>query len=74
MITISNWFPNTSIVPSWVVEWAPQILEWAPNFLCYVYAMKTEILKMINVFENALVANQRSFCHRWIEEGMWVMI
>ena len=54
-------------VPSWVVEWAPQILEWACNFLCNVYAMKTEILKMINVFENALVANQRSFCYRWIE-------
>ena len=53
-------------IPSWVIEWATQILEWASNFLCYVYAMKTKILKMINAFENALVANQGSFCHRLI--------
>ena len=35
---------------------------------------KQRVLKMINVFENALLANQWSFCKRWIKKGMWVMI
>ena len=29
-------------IPSWVIDWDTQILDWDIKFLCYVYAMKTK--------------------------------
>ena len=40
------------VVPSWVIDWCTQIVDWCSHLLCYVYATKFQILKIVMVFQD----------------------